>query len=135
MHGVALLVVDPRGRPQRPADIARHECLTLSSEASQTRGWAFTVEGQLTHVRPTSRFDCSDGQVLHAWCLAGLGLAWRSWWEVEADVRKLAALEALSRYGRAQPKMLGSINLTPASFSVKNASFSWKTCSTSTVSP
>ena len=28
-------------------------------------------------------------------------------------MRKLAAIEALSRYGRAQPKMLGSINLTP----------------------
>ena len=75
------------GRPQRPADIARHECLTLSSEASQTRGWAFTVDGQLSHVRPASRFDCSDGQVLHDWCRAGLGLAWRSWWEVEADVQ------------------------------------------------
>lgn len=31
----------------------------------------------------------------------------------DLDVRKLAAIEALSRHGRAQPKMLGSINLTP----------------------
>ncbi|MDH5538839.1 MAG: alpha-2-macroglobulin, partial [Rhizobacter sp.] len=31
----------------------------------------------------------------------------------ERDVRKIAALEALSRFGRATPKMLGSINLTP----------------------
>ncbi|MEI8400871.1 MAG: MG2 domain-containing protein [Alcaligenaceae bacterium] len=31
----------------------------------------------------------------------------------DLDVRKLAALEALSRYGRAQPKMLESIELTP----------------------
>ena len=31
----------------------------------------------------------------------------------DLDVRKLAAIEALSRYGRAQPKMLGSVNLTP----------------------
>lgn len=87
-----------RERPQRPSDIARHECLTLSSEASQTRGWAFTVEGQLTHVRPTSRFDCSDGQVLHAWCLAGLGLAWRSWWEVEADVRSGQLVTVLDEF-------------------------------------
>jgi len=86
------------GRPQHPSDITRHECLTLSSEASQTRGWAFTVEGQLTHVRPTSRFDCSDGQVLHAWCLAGLGLAWRSWWEVEADVRKGQLVTVLDEF-------------------------------------
>ncbi|MEP7295687.1 MAG: MG2 domain-containing protein [Burkholderiales bacterium] len=31
----------------------------------------------------------------------------------DLDVRKIAAVEALARYGRAQPKMLGSINLTP----------------------
>ncbi len=31
----------------------------------------------------------------------------------DLDVRKIAALEALSRHGRAQPKMLGSINLVP----------------------
>ena len=76
-----------RGRPKVPAEIARHDCLTLSSEASQTRGWAFTIDGQVTHVRPATKLDCSDGQVLHAWCLEGLGLAWRSWWEVESDVR------------------------------------------------
>jgi uncharacterized protein YfaS (alpha-2-macroglobulin family) len=39
----------------------------------------------------------------------------RKFWspKPDLDVRKLAAIEALSRYGRAQPKMLGSINLTP----------------------
>ncbi|MEN9420281.1 MAG: hypothetical protein RI988_3902 [Pseudomonadota bacterium] len=74
------------GVPRHPADLARHACLTLSSEASQTRGWAFRVDGQLTHLRPRGRLDCSDGQVLHGWCLAGLGIAWRSTWEVAADV-------------------------------------------------
>ena len=74
------------GVPQRPADLARHECLTLSSDASQSRGWAFSVDGQVTHLRPAGRLDCSDGQVLHAWCRQGLGLAWRSTWEVENDI-------------------------------------------------
>ena len=74
------------GIPKSPADLARHECLTLSSDASQTRGWAFVVDGQVTHLRPSGRIDCSDGQVLHEWCLRGLGIAWRSTWEVEADV-------------------------------------------------
>ena len=75
------------GVPQSPSDLSRHECLTLSSEASQTRGWAFVIDGQLTHLRPSGRVDCSDGQVLHDWCLAGLGVAWRSTWEVEDEVR------------------------------------------------
>ena len=74
------------GVPQSPADLTRHACLTLSSDASQSRGWAFQVDGVLTHLRPSGRLDCSDGQVLHDWCLRGLGIAWRSTWEVEADV-------------------------------------------------
>jgi DNA-binding transcriptional LysR family regulator len=74
------------GTPKQPAELARHECLTLSSDASQTRGWAFIVDGQLTHLRPHGRIDCSDGQVLHDWCVQGLGIAWRSTWEVEADI-------------------------------------------------
>jgi len=75
------------GAPTHPSELARHECLTLSSEASQSRGWAFTVDGEVQHQRPPGRLDCSDGQVLHAWCLAGLGIAWRSTWEVEGDLR------------------------------------------------
>jgi DNA-binding transcriptional LysR family regulator len=74
------------GVPKHPTELLRHECLTLSSDASQTRGWAFMVDGQLTHVRPHGRLDCSDGQVLHDWCVAGLGIAWRSTWEVEREV-------------------------------------------------
>ncbi|MBP6763400.1 MAG: LysR family transcriptional regulator [Rubrivivax sp.] len=74
------------GVPKTPADLMRHDCLTLSSDASQTRGWAFRVDGELTHLRPAGPLDCSDGQVLHEWCLAGLGLAWRSTWEVEQDL-------------------------------------------------
>ena len=85
------------GTPQTPADLMRFPCLTLSSDASQTRGWAFRVpvsgkgsEGrahEVVHLRPSGSMDCSDGQVLHQWCLQGHGIAWRSTWEVEAEVR------------------------------------------------
>ena len=94
-----LCVATPRylqqyGRPQTPAELSRFDCLTLSSDASQTRGWAFSVpregaagdERELVYLRPGGPLDCSDGQVLHAWCLAGYGIAWRSTWEVEADI-------------------------------------------------
>ncbi|WP_372826718.1 LysR family transcriptional regulator [Polaromonas sp.] len=96
------------GTPQHPTDLAKFACLTLSSDASQTRGWAFRVprnaprrtqdgEGPLTdaagegdyevvHLKPGGPLDCSDGQVLHDWCLNGFGIAWRSTWEVEAEI-------------------------------------------------
>lgn len=89
------------GTPAHPSDLARFDCLVLSSDASQTRGWAFqlpaddgaagsnggiSAKAGLLHVRPAGPLDCSDGQVLHEWCLAGFGIAWRSSWEVEAQV-------------------------------------------------
>ncbi len=74
------------GTPRHPSELVRHQCLTLSSNASQARGWAFAVDGELTHLRPSGRYDCSDGQVLHDWCLAGHGIAWRSTWEVEHEI-------------------------------------------------
>ncbi|MEY4507693.1 MAG: hypothetical protein RL297_2271 [Pseudomonadota bacterium] len=92
-----LCVATPRylkqhGTPQTPADLVSFDCLTLSSDASQTRGWAFASpqpsgETETIHLRPRGPLDCSDGQVLHEWCLAGYGIAWRSSWEVDADIR------------------------------------------------
>ena len=90
------------GAPQHPRELPQHECLMLSSESSQTRGWAFRVEGQPHYHRSTGhsgRLDCSDGQVLHEWCLQGLGLAWRSAWEVGADLatgRLVSVLDAFA---------------------------------------
>ena len=93
------------GTPSHPSDLMRHACLTLSSDASQTRGWAFSVPAsgaavhEVIHLRPSGPLDCSDGQVLHAWCLAGQGIAWRSTWEVEEDIaagRLVPVLEAFA---------------------------------------
>jgi DNA-binding transcriptional LysR family regulator len=78
------------GTPTHPHDLSRFDCLTLSSDASQTRGWAFQVPkgdaSELIHLKLGGPLNCSDGQVLHDWCLAGYGIAWRSTWEVEAEI-------------------------------------------------
>ena len=95
------------GTPRHPSELAKHDCLTLSSDASQTRGWAFQIPldppepgtSELIHLRPGGPLDCSDGQVLREWCLAGYGIAWRSTWEVEADIaagRLVPVLEAFA---------------------------------------
>jgi DNA-binding transcriptional LysR family regulator len=105
------------GTPQHPNDLARFDCLTLSSDASQTRGWAFCVPHNadapnperdqadatrvgttLIHIKPGGPLDCSDGQVLHDWCLAGCGIAWRSTWEVEREVEAGSLVEVLAEY-------------------------------------
>ena len=90
------------GTPQHPNDLARFDCLTLSSDASQARGWAFRVPkgdgSEVVHLRPGGPLDCSDGQVLHEWCLQGYGIAWRSTWEVEADIAAGRLVQVLAEF-------------------------------------
>jgi DNA-binding transcriptional LysR family regulator len=91
------------GTPLHPNELSKFDCLTLSSDASQTRGWAFNIPNirgdssgdmAVNYLRPNGPLDCSDGQVLHDWCLAGYGIAWRSTWEVETEIAngKLVAI-------------------------------------------
>ena len=91
-----------RGVPQHPVELAHFDCLALSSDASQTRGWAFSVPKgagrEVIHIKPGGPLDCSDGQVLHDWCVAGHGIAWRSSWEVDADLASGALTSVLDDF-------------------------------------
>jgi DNA-binding transcriptional LysR family regulator len=96
--------LEKHGTPQHPSELMRYDCLTLSSEASQARGWAFRIrkegaaESEVIHFKPGGPLDCSDGQVLHDWCLSGLGIAWRSTWEVEAEIAAGRLVEVLDAF-------------------------------------
>ncbi len=91
------------GKPSHPSELSRFQCLTLSSDASQTRGWAFRAGSspqvnEVVHFKPGGPLDCSDGQVLHDWCLAGYGIAWRSLWEVEAEINAGSLVPVLEEF-------------------------------------
>jgi len=73
------------GRPRQLADLARHNCLPISSEGSQ-RGWTFMDNGKPVTLKVGGNMVCNDGAVLHAWALTGKGLAWRSMWEVGGQI-------------------------------------------------
>lgn len=71
------------GVPRTIEDLSAHVCLALVTQA----GWDFSVAGKPVLFKPGGRFVCNDGAVLHDWSLAGMGLAWRSLWEVGEDLR------------------------------------------------
>lgn len=76
--------VDRNGAPATPADLHLHNCLSLG----QQRGWLLrdVPDGEVVSVKVSGNLECNDGAVLHEWALAGKGLAWRSMWEVGADL-------------------------------------------------
>jgi DNA-binding transcriptional LysR family regulator len=86
------------GMPLQPADLQHHRCLTLGPSSSQSRGWQFVVNGEALTVRPSNALRCNDGAVLRDWAVSGLGLAWRSMWEVKADIAEGGLVEVLAEF-------------------------------------
>ncbi|MEW5889025.1 MAG: LysR family transcriptional regulator [Pseudomonadota bacterium] len=82
------------GAPQRPEDLARHNCLSLG----QQRGWTFRNGDRTVVIKVSSSLECNDGAVLHEWALEGKGLAWRSMWEVGADLAAGRLVAVLQDY-------------------------------------
>jgi DNA-binding transcriptional LysR family regulator len=92
--------IERHGAPQSLDELTRHICLSLV----QQRGWMFsTGKNETVTIKVGGRFECNDGAVLHEWALAGFGLAWRSLWEVAADLRAGRLVTVLDQY--AAPTM------------------------------
>ena len=85
------------GTPKTLADLARHNCLAISSEGSQ-RGWTFRDNGKTVTLKVPGNMVCNDGAVLHDWALAGKGIAWRSMWEVHAEIEAGKLKTVLDQY-------------------------------------
>lgn len=86
------------GAPASPGDLARHNCLSFGTQGNQSRGWLLSEGGQVRAMRVKGNLACSDGSILHQWTLAGIGLSWRSLWEVRDDVANGRLVTVLDDY-------------------------------------
>lgn len=85
------------GAPASLADLARHNCLAISSEGSQ-RGWTFRQNGRNVTLKVNGNMVCNDGAALHDWALSGRGLAWRSMWEVGSAIGSKQLVTVLDEF-------------------------------------
>ncbi len=85
------------GMPAALDDLTKHNCLALSSEGSQ-RGWTFRQNGKNVTLKVSGNMVCNDGAVLHDWALTGKGLAWRSMWEVGAEIESGKLVTVLDEF-------------------------------------
>ncbi|PYD87504.1 LysR family transcriptional regulator [Pseudomonas syringae pv. pisi] len=74
------------GVPRTLEELAQHNCLAFNLQGGQQRGWYFQKEGKPVTIKVNGNLDCNDGELLHRWASEGLGLAWRSTWEIQAQL-------------------------------------------------
>lgn len=75
------------GKPQTLEDLRHHNCLAFNLQGGQQRGWYFLKDGKSVTVRVEGNLDCNDGELLHRWASQGLGLGWRSTWEIQKQLQ------------------------------------------------
>jgi DNA-binding transcriptional LysR family regulator len=80
--------LEQHGIPRKLADLERHNCLAFNPRGGQQGGWTFLDKGKPVTVRVRGNPDCNDGEMLHRWACEGLGLAWRSTWEIQAEIAR-----------------------------------------------
>ncbi|WP_428718846.1 LysR family transcriptional regulator [Undibacterium curvum] len=85
------------GAPKTLDELSNHNCLAFSADGSQ-RGWTFRQSGKNVTIKVDGNMVCNDGEVLHDWAISGRGLAWRSMWEVGAEIESGKLVSVLDEY-------------------------------------
>ena len=87
-----------RGMPEKPADLASHECLRLARRHRLHDRWLFRTENGLEEVKVHGHLSSGAGDVLHGWALGGRGLSLEALWDVAEDLQAGRLVECLADY-------------------------------------
>lgn len=87
-----------RGKPRTLEDLRQHNCLAFNLQGGQQRGWYFLKDGKTVTVRVEGNLDCNDGELLHRWVSEGLGLGWRSTWEIQGQLQNGELVTVLDEF-------------------------------------
>ena len=85
-----------RGVPERPADLASHECLRLARRHRLHDRWRFRAEAGIEEVKVGGHLSSGSGDALHGWALEGRGLSAEALWDVAEDLEAGRLVECLA---------------------------------------
>ncbi|MCP3023454.1 substrate binding domain-containing protein [Cupriavidus basilensis] len=74
------------GTPASPEALAQHQMLCLAPGGQARMRWPFRSRQSRLEVEANGRRTSDDGAVVRDWALAGHGIAFKSWFDVAADV-------------------------------------------------
>lgn len=98
----SILVASPRyldtkGVPSSPRDLTEHRCLTLQLSSVPLLSWQLRREGEAHRVDLASPL-CGDGYLARRWAVAGMGIAFKSLFDVIDDLEAGRLIQVLPEY-------------------------------------
>ncbi|PTT10578.1 LysR family transcriptional regulator [Pseudomonas sp. HMWF011] len=96
------------GSPAQPEELERHNCLVFAYPGLLQSTWPLR-KGRREKPVAVSGTLCSDnGDVLHAWCVAGLGISLRETWDIHEELRDGTLLRVLPEW-KATPSKISIV--------------------------
>jgi DNA-binding transcriptional LysR family regulator len=86
------------GHPQHPDDLAHHECILMRFGQTIDREWPFLIDGEARRIVVRGHRIANDGGLVRDWCRNGYGVARKSLWDVEADLKAGTLVEVLQEF-------------------------------------
>jgi DNA-binding transcriptional LysR family regulator len=88
------------GQPQRLSDLARHRCIVTG--AAPLTEWRFDNQRRSGPTRIAGHIVCNDGEAAHAMALQGMGIVFKSIWDVAEDLKNERLVQVLPRHAVAE---------------------------------
>ena len=101
-EAAAVLVAAPSyvakfGAPDTPQALVEHRCLTLELSSVPMVSWELHGEGEVHTVTVESPL-CGDGHLARRWAIAGMGIAFKSLFDVIEDLESGRLVQVLPAY-------------------------------------
>lgn len=84
------------GTPREPEDLLHHNCVLMRFGGEVDRLWPFRIGGETKNFSVRGNRIANDGGLVREWCVAGHGIARKSYCDIETDLaagRLVALLE------------------------------------------
>lgn len=102
--------LEAHGHPAVPDDLARHECLVFAYPGLLQNTWPLRRGRRKKAVAVSGTLRSDSGDVLHAWCLAGLGISLRETWDVHEELREGSLVRVLPEW-EAEPSRISLVRV------------------------
>ena len=85
-----------RGTPATCADLMTHDCIVMRRQALVYDRWTVRTEDGIGEITVPRTFVSDSTEIVHAWALAGAGIAVKALWDIEDDLKEGRLVEVLS---------------------------------------
>lgn len=75
------------GRPASLDEVTQHHCLLFTLNSHAYDKWSFPENGTRRQLTVKSRLLCDDADVARRWAIEGMGIVYKSWIDLSADVQ------------------------------------------------